>query len=513
MTAPMLTENRVDTPNAAVTRQAPDTKLCRDVYEGSAIVLGSEARRYLPQAPGEKTPDYMDRVNRSVYYNGFERTVGGLVGMVYRRNPELSDDVPKIIAGDREKNSAGGHWENIDLAGTHGDVFLRQSAEHVMVDGHAGILVDYPIVGEEISLGEERARGLRPYWCHIRKDQIVSFRVIVENGKVLLSQVVLLFKVMEPKGEFGEECIDEYRVYRREGKGDAATVLYSVWRKDKDNKLILTQAPGVIANQTEIPLVISYGPRKRGPLDTKPPLLDLAHYNLAHLRVKSDHLYALHKASIPVAVRKGANLSDDVATGEAVVIGVNTIIDVPVEGDFFYREHSGAALGASRTELEDLKADMAALGLAMLQRDTRAAETARGKQMDKSASDSALAVFARNNQDAAEHALGYHAKFLKLPTGGSVTINRDFESLMFDALFIQTLSNLVAAGQLSMETMWDKLAEGEVLPEDFDAEEEKRQIAEDAMNHPDPAMTPGDPNADPAAPPPDPLTAPLPKAA
>jgi hypothetical protein len=78
-------------------------------------------------------------------------------------------------------------------------------------------------------------------------------------------------------------------------------------------------------------------------------------------------------------------------------------------------------------------------------------------------------------QDAIERALGFHARYLglELEAGGSITINRDYENLTLDAGMIAALSGLVREGQLTLETLWKMLQEGNTLPEDFDADEEK----------------------------------------
>jgi hypothetical protein len=145
-----------------------------------------------------------------------------------------------------------------------------------------------------------------------------------------------------------------------------------------------------------------------------------------------------------------------------------------------YVSHDGAALGESRLALQDIKSDMAALGLSMLAPDKRAAETAEAKRIDKSTSDSALAVSARALQDGAERAMGFHAKYRKLPSGGSVTINRDFENLTLTYQQITALSNLVAQNQITLETLWKMLIDGAVLPDDFSEDEEKAQLAAEA---------------------------------
>ena len=112
-----------------------------------------------------------------------------------------------------------------------------------------------------------------------------------------------------------------------------------------------------------------------------------------------------------------------------------------------YVSHDGAALGEAKAALDDLKADMGTLGLAMLAPQKRTAETAESKRLDKSTSDSALSVTARALQDGIENARGFHAKYLRgTPEGGSITINRDFEGLLLEAPVMAAFAALVKAG-------------------------------------------------------------------
>lgn len=466
--------DRVDVPNEVVKSRANEVRVCRDVFRGTTR-MREMREMYLPLFPGEKKRPamYEARLQRTVLFNALQRTVQGLVGMMFRVDPVLEDDVPKEIAGDKKKANEGGHWENIDLQGTHGDVFLREMvAVPALVQGLAGILVDYPPVGVQLDLGTERSLNLRPYWVPIEYHQVVSFRVGMENGRLRLTQLVLRFDRYEPRGEFVDELVHEYRVYRH--PVGETEVRYEVWvkRETEMGDPVLEQL-GIITNQEEIPIAWCYAGDRCGILDVQSPMLDMAYTNIAHYATRSDHRTSLHYASVPVPVFIGASEPE----GDKVV-GSAWAEYLPLGADFKYVEHQGSALNASRQELEDLKGEMATLGLAMLQRDTRAAETAEGKRIDRAASDSALAAFARSLQDCAEQALYFHAKYLGKDDGGSLQINRNFEALRLEPADVQTYSNLVASGQLSLDTMWTMFEHGGWLPEDFDPDVEREKVQE-----------------------------------
>src|SRR5262249_2417053 len=67
---------------------------------GGTLHLRNRGSKYLPIEPAEnRTQDYPIRLSRAIFFNAFERTLHGLVGMVFRKEPKFSKDVPEIIRG------------------------------------------------------------------------------------------------------------------------------------------------------------------------------------------------------------------------------------------------------------------------------------------------------------------------------------------------------------------------------------------------------------------------------
>ena len=486
-----------DSPNfksGAYLTQAPMWELVTDIATGTAHVRALK-EKYLPKMPLEDVKEYERRLQSTELFNGVGRTVKGLTGMVFRRDPVLGDDVPKSFVTD---------WENVDNAGTHGDVFSRVAFNEGLKRGHVCILVDAPPTPEGMTLADEQKLGWRPYWVMVLPENILSWRVSTVNGKTMVTQVVIRTAVTEPRGQFGEQSAVEYRVYRVDHPdGVTPLVTWQLWRAGSDS-VIRMVGEGAIRNQTEVPLAVAYLGEKVGLLQSVPPLVDLAYTNIAHYQVRSDHRHSLHKASIPILVFVNRNAVDTEQE-----ISVNVGIDVGKDGDVKYVEHSGSALGQTRMELKDLEVQMAAQGLAMLQSETRSAETAEAKRIDKAEQDSSLAVAARGMQDCLELAQQYHSNYRK-EQGGSIKVNQDFESLNFDPAMIAALLNLHVANVWSLETLWDALEAGGIQPQDFDRNMERLRLAlvqkesqEQAMAIADAQSTDPDPDADPDEPPAD----------
>jgi hypothetical protein len=453
----MLDENNLpSTPSKSAKAQAEALGMCRDL-EAGPLRIRERGVTYLPKAPGESHDSYQSRLNRSVFFNVFGHTVKGLTGFVFRKDPKLGDDVPKTIAG---TETEGGHWENIDLAGTHGDVFCRDLMHDALVAGHAAILVEYPATGGTQSAAEEME--IRPYWVPIKKDNIISWRTTIEKGRTLLNQVVLKEVTMVPDGAFGEKVQERYRVLYREN----GVVGWRLLEVTKDKSVIQIDA-GLYGNQAEIPLAEVVTSGRKSMFESEPPLLDLAFLNISHYQQYSDYLTSMHYTSVPIWVTIGEQIEPE--DNKRQTLAANRGVALPPGADAKWVAHDGAALASCKQALDDIKSDMAALGLAMMASQKRAAETAESKRIDKAGTDSQLSATARGLQDGIERALGFHANYLKEKDGGSIQINRDFEAWLMESDVMAQYVAAVEAG-FDKEMAIRMLQLGGRIPEDADPE-------------------------------------------
>ncbi len=465
----MDTPDRVDTISKVAKKMGENLTVVRDIEEGYSRVK-EQRTKYLPKHPAEEPENYDIRLNRPAFFNAFARTTGGLTGMVFRRNPVLDKDVPKVIRKD--------HWENIDNAGAHGDVFAKRVFHDAMVAGHAGILVDFPQAEEGLSRAQELALKLRPFWRHIAKENIISWRTEIVNGKLVLTQLVLNEPTVLADGEYGEREVERYRVLRLTEKG----VMWDLFESPKEKAIPKRIEGGEMKGVTEIPFVPVYA-NETGFLQSKPPLIDLAWLVIAHYQTNSDMLQAAHIANTPIPVFTGVEVDDK------VVLGINTVVTInSSEGNFHWAETTGGAINTTKAILADMRTEMSVLGLGILERRPMTAETATAKRIDRSEKDSQLSAAARSLEDGIERALGFHAQFMGVAEengdGGSVQLNRDYQELTLTPDQIRVYSDVVKEKQLSPETLWSVLLEGNALPSNFDVTQELARIASMAVVEP-----------------------------
>lgn len=469
--------DRVDYHSPAWSAMARRVVMMRDVYGGTETVRAAGST-YLPMQPMEERADYQARLDRAVLFNGLGRTVQAQVGMVFRKDPVLQDDVPARIVADAD---------NIDLRGRAFPVFARDVFESALVDGHTLVHVDAPAADGVRAVGGSRAdvmrSGRRPYWRHVSALDLINWDYGIQDGKPVLTLAVLAEWQTERAGRYGSRLVRHYRELLPGG--------WILHREDPETQDISVVAEGM-TTLDEIPLVPVYG-RRTGFLESVPVHLDLAFENLEHYRVRSDHTRSLEFAGISIPVFIGAE-RENIEWGAA-----RSVFMAAPEAKAMMLETSGQSLGASRQELADIEERMAALGLATLVKQGRTQRTATESHTDKQESDSQLAAMARGLRDSLEEALRIHAAYYREASGGSVEVSRDFDSLTISPQMVRELSNMVAQNHLTLDTMWAILIEGELLPETFDAEEERTALeasltqelsAIAAMGRPEPGEEP-----------------------
>lgn len=459
----------------AVVRMADRIAKCRIVMGGTKAVREA-GELVLPRYPRESDQRYCIRRDRVALFNGYKTTVTGFVGLIYRTDPTLGADMPKELVDD---------WEDVDRRGTKGTVFCRKLlSDSVVTGGPAGILVDYPRVdGNPKALTRRQAKNLklRPYWIHIRADQVVSFLPGEVNGQPALMQLVIRETDEKAYGRFGVKMETAYRVYRREGD----TVTVEVWRLvdgatssegivSGQNYEIDESGTVTLSNMDEIPFSPHVLGEEKGYLESDPPLDGLADLVLEYHREKTGLSNIRGLACVPTIKRKGYTPAYDQITNlpiyPPVFVGTEEVIDVPTEGDVDYVSPDVSVLEPGKDALLDLRAEMGAVALAALAPDPTAPETATANKLDSAAQNGGLALMAQTHKDCIERAFQFSAKFRKLDKSGTVTVNTDFELLTADPTLITALSSAATAGNLPIEDFLRILVRIKLLPADYNVD-------------------------------------------
>ena len=429
------TATKVNDPNTAWVNMEPHWVLIETLMTGT-YGMRKKHRTYLPQEPRELDEAYDNRLMRSVLAPFYARLERMLAGMLTRKPVRLTD-VSDVITE---------QLFDVDLQGNDLNVWTYETARKCIRYGHVGVLVDAPAAGQ----------NGRPYWVTYTPRDIVGFRYEMESGKQRLMQLRLVEKIIVPDGLYGEKEVEQVRVL--------TPGAFEIHQKNERGDFVVVDEGKT--SLSEIPFSIAYSNRL-GLLESRPPLADIAELNLKQYQVQSDLDNQLHISAVPMLAFYGFPQA-----AEEISAGPGEAIAFPAEGRAEYIEPGGRSYDAQFKRLEQIAQQINELGLAAVLGQKLSAETAEAKKIDRSQGDSTMMVIAQQMQDLIDNCLVFHAEYMQERNPGSSFVNRDFLASRLEPQEIQALLQLYSAGSITQKTLLDQLAEGEVLGDEFDVEEE-----------------------------------------
>lgn len=442
--------NDVRKKSAAVEAMSAPLPLIRALLGGTAAMRAA-GDALLPQWPNEEAESYKTRLAVATLFPAFPRTVEVLSGKPFSKPLTLSDDVPSRLQG----------WaEDIDLQGRNLHAFAASLCEDALGAGFCGVLVDYPTTEGLRTQADESAAGVRPYFVHIRLDDMLGWRYRRVNGVATLTQFRFLETVTEEDGEFGEIVVPQVRVL--------APGAWATYRKVKDKDDWELHDQGTTTLKV-IPFIPVYGQRK-GFMIGAPPLLNLAYMNVEHWQSKSDQQTILHVARVPILFTK--MLGNDTE----ITVGANTAVKAESpEADMKFVEHTGKAIDAGRLSLLDLEDQMRQAGAELLV--IKPGNITESQTLaDNEQGACALQRIAGDLEDALDAALQLMADWVGEPEGGHVTVFKDFGAATLAEASAELLQKMNVAGTLSDETLFEEMQRRGMIRPDLKWEDEQLRI-------------------------------------
>jgi hypothetical protein len=419
----------------------------------ATLMAGTDAMRkagvrLLPKAPAESLDAYNYRLAVSVLYNGMRRTVETLAGKPLAEPLKFGDNVPQQIQD----------WcDDVDLQGRDLHAFAHAVFVQAIADGISHMLVEYPTTTIGATLAEKRTTGARPYFLHLKHDQILGWKSERISGVETLIELRFKETVTEPKGRWLVQQVEQIRVLMRDA--------WETYRKDAQGNWALHENGAVTLGA--IPLATVYTDRC-GYMQARPPLLDLAHLNVEHWQSSSDQSNILHIARVPILFASGF-------TPEKLVIGAGSAVtnDDPT-ATLQYVEHTGAAIDAGRLSIKDIEERMSLMGAQLLVKKP-GTRTATEKAIDTAEANSALSLMARNLEDSLEYALQFMADWEQLGPAGEVELTGEIGGI--DDMEIEGLMKARELGLLSAETVFHEMQRRGLIADDIEWEEEAARLA------------------------------------
>jgi hypothetical protein len=457
-----MTEDKPDTPSADVSAMAEPWELVTALLGGTAA-MRKEGAKYLWKNQVESVEAFNARLARSTLYEAFKRAVVSMAARPFSEAVKFGEDMPEPV---REL------CDDIDLEGRDLQAFGHHSFEVAMAYGLSHILVDYPTVTGVQTLAEQRAIGARPYWVHVGPKNVLGWRSERIAGVQTLTQLRLKECVTEPAGRWGEQQVEQIRVFDRlvtrdaVGQITADATIWTTYRKNEKTQEWDEHETGPVSIGV-IPLATVYA-KRTGWMTAEPPLMGLAHLNVEHWNSGSVQSNLLRFARTPILYGAGW------AEGTTITIGASAAVtnDDPT-AKLAYVEHSGAAIGAGQESIDKLEQRMSVMGMELLV-SKPGAKTATEANIDTDESTSALQAMVNNLEDSLAQALQFSAMWLGLEDGGAVELDGDFTAM--DPLDLPALVQAKTAGIVSAETVFRSMQTRGLIDEETEWEDERTRL-------------------------------------
>ncbi len=438
----------------------------------TALWGGTRAMReagtvFLPMEPKETPLGYSNRLNRSILYNGYTKSVKNIAGKPFSKpvstSPENLDE--KIIALTKNADRCGNdltQWAHKTFRTS-----IHFGMVHVLVD-----LPPLPVEGEKRSVKGERDNDIRPYFTQYDPlDLLFWVSEYTPDGNKKLIEVRLRERYVRVDGKAGERVRvlrpGAWEIYEHSAAGQ------ETWVKSGEGTLSYDGGKS-------IPLFTFYT-NGSDFLEATPTLEDLAWLNLAHWQSQSDQRNILRIARCGILFGAGVKEEDK---KEWDSIGPNSLWSTEnPDAKLGFVEHSGAAISAGRQDLVDLECKMEVLGfLPFSERSGDVTATSKAIDEGKGATDIQVWV---NDFEAFIISL-FKAAYLwinvKMPEDFKVDIFQEFTLSARAATDIVALNEMRRNKMITPETHLRECRKRGVLSEDLDIDKEIKALEEEDAN-------------------------------
>ena len=203
--------------------------------------------------------------------------------------------------------------------GTPLNEFCRRWLVDALLFGHSNCVVDFPAGDQPQSLAEERQQNRKPYLVSVPAQVVRGWRTERNRSTAELTMVRYIETLSIPKGEFGEELIQQvrvlkkgsYQVWRDADQVGSASASNSGWDIYEQGELSLERIPFVTLYSNQIATLVS-----------KPPLQEVAELAIRYQRF-TDYFHSIHVGAQPILCLKGF----DPESGENDLdVSVNTAV-------------------------------------------------------------------------------------------------------------------------------------------------------------------------------------------
>lgn len=390
------------------THMLPKWHKILDCLDGEQAVKGKR-ELYLPipaveDDPVDQKKRYDAYICRAVFYNVASRTLNGMIGQVFSRDPlvKLPLQLQALV-------------DDADGDGTALDQLAKKALGFTMGMGRAGVFADYPNTNGATTVQQQRLGIIRPTIHLVSPLDIINWRTAKVGARQMLTLVVIQEQAQSANDGFQVSYVQQWRVLRLTPAGYQV----ELWRKESVEDPFFVYETYIPKDANGLPLweipFTFIGPYNNSPQPNTAPLLDLCEINLAHYRNSADYEEMSFIAGQPTAWFSGLSKDwvDDVFKDRNVRLGSRAIIPLPV----------GAQAGLLQITPNSVpyeamthkEAQMIAMGANLIQPST-GNKTFGEAQMENSDEQSTLSACTKNVSLAMRKVIGWCYQFAVSPT-------------------------------------------------------------------------------------------------
>jgi hypothetical protein len=433
---------------------------------------------YLPKDYLEEEKSYEVRKTRA--QSSFQSYYGHLrdltVGTALRKGVGLPEEMP---------SEWGNFFDDVDLEGHSLVSFAKEAFTEAIDGGVSAIWVEYPKLPVGLSAAEERRINPRPYLVLMRMDQVLECRYDVFNAQIGVQNIFGAFPTylrikteirrQSEQNEFFEEVVPAVRVYDIQDLADNYVSEFSdqpeaasSGQKVRCRLYAKTNTPGNVDKYTLeetsylsipfIPFVPVLGGKKEAYFRARPLLFDIARLNLHHWSVSADLAETIHLTSSPILTGTGVRPDDEIKAGAG-----RALFSQNPDAKFGLMSASMEGASVTLENLRRIESAMERLAAVAMTTGKTQAESGFAKLLDRSQSDSQLAVLVQGLEDALNRALLYAAAYRQIPEV-RVTISKNFIPVKLHSQQVMALSSLFKdSNAITIEMFLRMLEAGEMF--------------------------------------------------
>ncbi|MGA1023571.1 MAG: DUF4055 domain-containing protein [Aquiluna sp.] len=418
---------------------------------------------YIPRDYQEHEGSYNVRKTRAMtcFEPFYSHYVDIIVGTALRKGVILPQDLPE-------------EWEkffsNVNLEGKSITSFAKTLFTEALNGGIAGLMADFPRVATR-DRADQRRMGLRPYFTIIKVDDILDCRhesgPLTINGvtsfetKVTYLRIKSEIRRASATNEHYEEVVPTVVVYDLpENGGNVRVRVYEKNVSGHPHEYFLPPDGEMELSIDYIPFVPCYGGKEEAFCRARPLLFDIARLNLHHWATCADLAETIHLNSSPLLTATGVRPDDEIYAGS---------------GRSLFSQNENARFGmvspgmdgaeTTLKELARIESAMDRLAAIAIAPGKSQVESGFAKLLDRSQSDSQLAVLIGSLQDCFNRALWYASGYMTdLYPPIEVTISKNFIPAKLHSQQVMALSSLYKdAEAVPIGTFLEMLEAGEMF--------------------------------------------------